>query len=214
MRKIATAIPIVIIILAAAVGLLVAWCRGSTILTTSSPSRTYTVTIAGRKDKPIFPVDYTVRMSVSKAGKSFLSERRVHSGDWLDAPYASLYPNFSWVSDNVLHLYRKQYFEGHPSEVIVRNNLNEPVRFLRLNSYSMYFLFDLESGSETKVLIPPSRGDNTSIYVEGEFSEERKISGVGESFTTNKPSTYYVDITRNGLTITIENPEVSKDRSP
>jgi hypothetical protein len=126
----------------------------------------------------------------------------------MDPSYSLQYPNQSWESENVLHFYDlEDFYEQGPAKIIVRNDSNETLRYLRVVSQSMYLLFDLEAGSPTELLIPAPRWESCYLSVDGEFSSGRGISEV-EEFLTSKPSTYNITVTNDGYTI--ENPHAEK----
>ena len=59
-------------------------------LSTSSPSGTYVVRLAGPKDRPKVPmVSHAVIFSVTKDGEPFLADNVLHSADWLDSSLTS-----------------------------------------------------------------------------------------------------------------------------
>src|ERR1044072_6769910 len=112
-------------------GLWILWVRiaaaSLVFLMTTSPAQTYTVSIAGQKDRPRLPaLVNTVRFSVTKKFETFLVNQYMHSGDWLDPSFAMLYPQHNWASENVLHLFREEYFSGgEPGRLIVKNSSGE-----------------------------------------------------------------------------------------
>lgn len=173
-------------------------------LTTSSPKRTYTVQFAGRQGRPFLPAAVnTVRFSVRKDADVVLSDRYLHSGDWLDPSFAILYPQHDWPSENVLHLYRQEYFtRGAASKVVVRNDSAVAIKYLRVTSDDTHLLFDVEPGSQMELRIPPARGDLRYITVEGEFSDSKPVEEVGENFFIDKqPTTFYINVAGNLPTI-------------
>src|SRR5215213_1569203 len=77
-------------------------------LTTSSPNGTYVVRLFGQKDRPKVPmVSHEVVFSVTREGKALSADNFFHSGDWLDPSFDLIYPQHSWVKENVLHFYRE-----------------------------------------------------------------------------------------------------------
>jgi hypothetical protein len=66
----------------------------SVFLTTTSPSGAYTVNLTGQKERPMWPfVAHTVQFNVLKNNRSILSDKYLHSGDWMDTSYEISFPN-------------------------------------------------------------------------------------------------------------------------
>jgi len=183
------------------VGLWMLWVRiaaaDPVFLTTTSPAQTYTVSIAGQKDRPRFPaIVNTVTFSVTKRSETFLGSQYLHSGDWLDPSFSILYPQHNWPSENVLHFFREEYFSGgEPLRLIVKNSSGETIKYLLVVSHDAHLLFDVQANSKTELKIPPPRGDIFYISVEGQFTDGRAQKRVGQNFIVNKrPATFYVDV--------------------
>jgi len=183
------------------VGLWILWVRiavaSSVFLTTTSPAQTYTVNIAGKKDRPRFPaLVNTVRFSVTKGSETFLVNQYLHSGDWFDPSFAILYPQHNWPNENVLHLFREEYFSGgEPGRLIVKNSSGETIKYLLVISHDAHLLFDVQSNSQIELKVPPPRGDIFYISVEGQFNDARLQKRVGQNFIVNKrPAIFYVDV--------------------
>ncbi|MCA1568078.1 MAG: hypothetical protein LC803_21035 [Acidobacteria bacterium] len=90
-------------------------------LTTSSPGKTYTVSLAGNKDRPHIPaISHEVRFNVLKRTETFLSDDHLFSGDWLDPSFEVLYPQHNWISENVLRFGRAEYFSNGSPHTLKR----------------------------------------------------------------------------------------------
>lgn len=193
-----------------------ATARPQVFLTTSSPGKTYTVHLAGQKDRPHIPaISHKVYFSVLKNSENFLSDKQVHSGDWLDPSFEISYPRHTWVSENVLSFYRNEYFsKGTLNTLTVVNSTNEIIKYLRVISDCMVLLFDIQPKSMTELSIPAPRGNLKWVSVEGEYSEGRSIKKNGVDFVIpDEPSghfTYYIYITGDDLRI--ESPQLEKYR--
>lgn len=180
-------------------------------LTTTSPSETYTVSIAGQKDRPYLPVLVnTVRFSVTKNSETFLVNQYLHSGDWLDPSFAMLYPQYKWANENDLHLFREEYFSGgEPVRLIVKNSSGETIKYLLIDTHDAHLLFDVQSNSQIELKVPPARGDLFYVGVEGQYKDARPLKSFGQDFIVNKkPATLYVDI--NNIGATFESPDWKK----
>jgi hypothetical protein len=174
--------------------------------TTSSPSGTYEVRLTGRQGRPALGLTNEVRFDVLKNGHPFISNAYLHSADSFDLSFEAGYPNHGWLSENILHLYREQYFrKGRPDTLVVTNKTQKTIRYLRVQSIDKFLLFDLETSSSVELSTSPPRGDIKWIGAEGEFSNGQKIELKGVNFKTRQELgsafIYYINITDHGLTI-------------
>jgi hypothetical protein len=186
-----------------------------TFLTTSSPNGTYIVRLTGRKDRPkILFVTHEVFFSVTKNGKEFLSNKYIHSGDWLDASFDSSYPQHAWVNEDRLHFYKQDFFrDGQPETIVVQNKTQKEIPYLRVTSVDAFLLFDIRPGAEFKLIVSGPRADNRWISVEGEFSDRQNIKeSQGFVFDKGKKGPYTYHITLNSDKTTIDSPELEKYR--
>ena len=121
------------------------------VLTTSSPANTYTVTLAGQRDRPKVPLLYhQVRFSVSKSkgAKESLTNKYLHSGDWFDPSFDHLYRQHNWVQENVLQLYNEEFFnDGERENIVVQNKTDKVIEYLRVRSTDTFLLFDIQPGA-------------------------------------------------------------------
>lgn len=180
----------------------------SAFLTTSSPQGTYTISFMGQRGRPLVPlVNHSVSFKVLKGGKPLVSDRDLHSGDWLDPSFDILFPQHAWSNDKTLHLYRDQNRRETPHDsVLVTNTSNSEIEYLIVRSIDTVILLDVTPGSTSQFSVSRARADFKPVFVEGEFRGGRKIS-YGESFDIPKRpefSTYQIKISENG--ISIENP--------
>lgn len=188
--------------------------QSEAFLSTTSPKGTYTVQLTGLKDRPKVPfVSHKVLFSVSKGDKVLLSNEYLHSGDWLDPSFDLSYPEHRWVSDDILHFYRKELFNDDQHEsIVILNKTGETIQYIRVTSVDTLLLFDLRPVSTTTLAVSTPRGDSRWINVEGEFLGGRRIKGNGIGFLFPKdkkgPFAYYVHI--NGNSLTIESPDLEK----
>lgn len=183
-------------------------------LTTSSPKGSYVVSLSGRKDRPKLPmVSHEVSFSVTKDGKASSTNNYLHSGDWLDPSFDILYPQHEWITENVLHFYRKEFFnEGERESILVQNKTTKVIEYLRVTSVDSFLLFDVQPDATITLVISGPRADNRWVTVEGEFSDRQRIKRTGIGFLFAKdakgPFTYQVDINADGLII--ESPGLEK----
>lgn len=187
------------------------------ICSSSSPAGTYTVTLTGQAERPAFPaVVHTVNFHVVKHGQSLITEKYFHSGDWLDPSFSILYQNQTWLSENILHFYREEYFRrGSAGTALITNTSARTIKYLKVVSDNAYLLFDLQPGSTTRITISPARGNLLYISVEGEFSDSVRIEKVGEDFIVQRetpgPVDYYINV--GGMLPSIESPHFEKYRN-
>lgn len=132
---------------------------GPVFLTTTSLEQTYTVSLAGQKDRPHLPaLMSTVSFRVTKRRETFLVHEYLHSGDWFDPSFAILYPEHNWTSENVLHLFRDEYFRsGDPIRLIVKNSSGETIKYPLIVTSDAHLLFDVRSHSQIELKVPPRR---------------------------------------------------------
>jgi hypothetical protein len=172
--------------------------------TTTSPGNTYTVMLTGQKERPLF-FTVEVHFNVLKSGQTFLLDKYLHSGDSEDLSFEVGYPNYHWITENVIQFYREDNFnDGKPDTLIIVNNTDQAIKYAKIETVDKFLIFDLQPGNEIKVLDSPRRGDAKWLGVEGEFYNGIKIGGNGVSLTPPKnssgPYTYYIRITSNGAT--------------
>jgi hypothetical protein len=171
--------------------------------TTPSPGGTYTVELTGQKRRPLFFTN-TVNYHVLKNGQPFIQSTYIHSGDFMDISFELAYPNHRWVSGDTLQLYREQYFnDGRPDTLVVVNRAGQVIKHLKVASQDQFLFFDLQPGTEMKLLNSRPRGDYKGIDVVGEFYDGRRINSE-ETLRPGKelsdPFTYYIYINADGAT--------------
>jgi hypothetical protein len=72
-------------------------------LSTSSPNKTYTVQLTGRKFRPKFPgIEHEARFNLLKGAERVVKNAYVDSYDWFDSDFAEMYPEHKWASESVL----------------------------------------------------------------------------------------------------------------
>lgn len=178
-------------------------------MTTSSPLKTYTLSLTGQKERPLF-FTAEVRFDVLKNGAPFLSNQYLHSGDSEDMSFEMGYPSHRWITEKTIQFYREQYFnDGPPDNLVVVNNTAETIKYTKIESVDKLLLFDLQPGSATKIVTPRPRGDSKWVDVVGEFADGRKIMATNKNLPTQKaltgPSTYYVYIDADRTTLGVRN---------
>ncbi len=171
--------------------------------TTASPGGTYTVKLTGQKQRPFF-FTTTVNYHVLKNGQPFIPSTYIHSGDFMDISFELAYPHHRWMSENILQLYREQYFnDGRPDTLVVINRTGRVIKHLKVASQHQFLFFDLQPGTEMNLLNSRPRGDYKGFNIVGEFYDGRRINSE-EALRPNKelsgPFTYYIYINADGAT--------------
>ena len=125
-----------------------------TFLITSSPDKTYTVSLKGQKTKPIF-FTAEVRYDVSKKGAPMLSNKFLYSADGLDFPFKFSCPNYRWINEQTIQFYREENLrERPPDTVIVVNNTGKTLKLVRIGSNEMVLFFEIQPGSRPRYRVP------------------------------------------------------------
>jgi hypothetical protein len=215
-KKAMVRISLLLTFLIAAVGsvAVMSYIQNDVFLTTSSPKGTYTVHLSGQRDWPKVPFRLNnVFFSVVKDGKKALTNKYLHSGDWLDPSFDHAYPLHNWIRDDVLHFYRKEVLnEAGQERIVIQNRTNTAVQYLLVTSVESFLLFDVQPGAVITLAVPPVPADLRWISAEGEFVEDRKIKRTGADFMLRSgaggPFVYYVYIDEDGLKI--ESPNLQK----
>jgi len=185
-------------------------------VTTTSPKGTYTVRLTGRKDRPRIPfVEHEVRFSVSKGERLFLADKFLHSGDWLDPSFELWFPENSWLSENILQFYKREFrSDGAHESIVVLNKTAETILYLRIVSVDTFLLFDVQPGAASTLAVSAPRTDSRWVSVEGEFSGHRAIKSAEAGFVVaaaqKGPFVYYVYVNEDG--ISIESPDLQKSK--
>jgi hypothetical protein len=136
-----------------------------TFLTTSSPDKTYTVSLRGQKTQPIF-FTAEVRYDVSKNGAPMLSNKFLSSADGLDFPFEFLYPNHRWIDEQTIQFYREENLrERPPDTVVVVNNTGKTLKLVRIGSTEIVLFFEMQPGFKDSIPSSQSKGDRKGLSV-------------------------------------------------
>ena len=179
-----------------------------TFLTTSSPDKTYTVSLKGQKTKPIF-FTAEVRYDVSKKGAPLLSDEFLSSADGLDFPFEFLYPNNRWLNEQTIQFYREENFrETAPDTVIIENNTGKTIKYVLIDSNEIVLFFEMQQGFKNSIPSSQSKGDSKWLIVEGEFADGTSVSEFSDDFDLRgrrEPRTFRVDLRADKTTVEILN---------
>lgn len=148
--------------------LITRFSNNSQFLKTSSPDGTYILKLIGEKDRPLFFTN-EVRFNVEKNNKSFLKNKYLHSADAFDLSFELGYPNYHWFSKNGIQFYNKKEFAKNEKLIlIIFNESEEKIKYLRVQSKDKILLFDIQPQSQTKIFVTGDKNDYLWIEVEGE----------------------------------------------
>jgi hypothetical protein len=181
--------------------------KPSVWLSSSSPSRTYTVELTGNKSRSFY---HAVGFNLIKNGQTLVRNAHAHSGDWMDIIFELAYPQHSWESENVLRFWRgPDAPEKKPDMLLVSNGTGKVIRYLKVNAKDMFLIFDVEPKS-TLELRPSHQSWLGWVECEGEFMDGKRISWKGVNFfhrdTIGEPLKYCVSISDGG--VRIESPQI------
>jgi len=179
-----------------------------TFLITSSPDKTYTVSLRGQKTQPIF-FTAEVRYDVSKKGAPMFSNKFLYSADGLDFPFEYRYPNYRWLNEQTIQFYREENLrERPPDSVIVVNNTGKTIKLVRIESNEIVLFFELEPGFKTSIPSSQSKGDSKWLFVNGEFTDGTSISEFGADLNLKgqgERRTFSVDLRADKTTVEMLN---------
>jgi len=171
------------------IGLVVYWCLDNPTvwLSTVSPNRKYTVELTGDKGRGGLLIDSVVNYNVLKDGNAFVVGRRAHSGDWLDISFELAYPEHAWINDNTLRFWREpdRAKDRRSDLLLVSNNTDKVIRFLRVRTKDMFFVFDIPPNSKARLSF--THDSQNDFWAEGEFEDGSSIE-YGAGFLENKSS--------------------------
>lgn len=180
-------------------------------LSTTSPSKTYTVELSGNKSRPRVPfTEHKTRFNLVRSGQSVVRNAYVDSYDWFDPGFDDSYSVHEWVNESTLR-FARDLLESSKSldSLSIRNNTGKPIRYLKVTARDMLLIFDVPPASIITVSVPRQRWLSW-ITCEGEFVDGQRISQKGVNFfhrdTIQKPLQYCISI--NDRVSTIQSPQV------
>lgn len=188
------------------------FAQETSIATTTSPDKTYVLRLTGQKSRPKVPlIVHSVYFDLFRNNEPLALKRVLHSGFWLDAAFENSYPKHSWVSNSVVMFKRESGDENERDTLILSNNTNKQIRYLRVQAVDLFLLFDLKPKSHTKLSAYPQTSLSW-ITAEGEFDGGDIISKQGTNFSIESeikgPFQYEITVNEDGLRI--ESPQLRK----
>jgi hypothetical protein len=181
------------------------WLDDPTVwLSTVSPNGKYTVELTGDKGRGGFIIYSVVNYNLLKDGIVFVSGRRAHHGDSMDISFELAYPEHAWINDNTLRFWREPNRPKDRSSdlLLVSNNTDKVIRFLRIRTKDMFFVFDIQPRSNVRLSFS-RQWEGNDFWAEGEFDDGSAIE-YGVSFLENgsrEPLGYCMTIDYDRVTI-------------
>ena len=175
-------------------------------LSTTSPNYKYTVELTGDKGRGGFVFYSTVKYNLVVDRELLTKERVVHYGDAMDISFELAYPEHAWIDGNILRFWSNRHpREDNPDTLLISNRTHKVVKFLRIKTWDLFFVFDLQPRSELKIL-STHRSEGQGISVEGQFEDGSLIDyGVGFLENGSRKALGYC-MTIDYQTVTINSP--------
>lgn len=172
-----------LVMLASGVVALVMLGQSRVWFSTSSPKRTYTFELTGKKERPTIPaIEHSARFNLLKNGQHVVTNAYVDSYDWFDSDFGQMYPEHEWVTESILRFgLQVSASEKSSDSLIVSNRTDKSVRYIKITAADMLFVFDLPPHSKTRLSVP-HQGWLSWVAAEGEFGEGRSIPYNGVNF--------------------------------
>lgn len=153
-------------------------------LSSTSPNQKYTVELTGDKGRGglLYAV---VKYNILVNKELVTSDRLLHYGDAMDISFELAYPEHAWIGENTLRFWSNRHrSEDNLDTLLISNKTNKVIRFLRIKTWDMFFVFDVQPRSGLKLSFT-HRSEGKGISVEGEF-EDGSIIDYGVSFPENR----------------------------
>ena len=173
-------------------------------LSSTSPNGKYTVELTGDKGRGGFFIPSRVKYNLLVDGKQLTRDRLVHSGDAMDISFELAYPEHAWIDERTLRFWSNRHRREDQllDTLLISNNTNKKIKFLRIKAWDMFFVFDVQPNSRLKLAFT-HRSEGQGISAEGEF-EDGSLIDYGVGFPENgsrEPLGYCMTIEYNRLTI-------------
>ena len=191
---------------------LVAWAllrKRPVISEIASPNGDLVLRLTGDPTRATTPFrDHSVYFDLSRNAQPVLSNKFLHFGDWLDPSFNDLYTQHRWLSNTTIQFLREAAPEPECDRLVVRNNTDQAISYLRIESRDLFLVFNLDPRSEVRIRPTPQSpqtSDLSWIEVEGEFADNRRIDWKGVNFTIREqkgPFDYHISINAGGAQVT------------
>lgn len=145
-------------------------------LTSTSPNGKYTVELTGDKGRGGILIPSVVKYNILVDGKLLTRDRPVHSGDAMDISFELAYPEHAWIDERTLRFWSNRHRrEDLLDTLLVSNNTGKTIKFLRIKTWDMFFVFDVQPNSKLKLAFT-HRSEGKQISAEGEFEDGSLIN--------------------------------------
>jgi hypothetical protein len=182
--------------------------RPTVWLSTSSPSKAYTVELTGDKGRGGFLIHNVVRFNAIKNGHLLVKDGFVHSGDSFDISFELRFPEHAWLSENVLRFWSNPNYpvRAKPDLLMVSNTTDKRIEYLQIyaDAYDMFLVFDVQPHS-TVTLSFSHQSERPRFNCVGEFQDGSPVI-YERAFTETKldsPLRYCLSIDNNSTKIDI-----------
>ena len=195
-----------VLVVALAAGIIIHWWFAEPVVWLSSrpANQKYTVELTGDKGRGGFLINSVVNYNILIDGKPLIRERLAHQGDWMDISFELAYPEHAWIDDKTLRFWSNRHRrEDNLDTLLVSNSTDKVIRFLRVETWDMFFVFDIQPRSHLKLLFT-HRSEGKGISAEGEFEDGSLIDysvGFLES-GSSEPLGYCMAINYDRVSIT------------
>ena len=140
-------------------------------LSSTSPNGKYTVEMTGDKGRGGIVTYAVVKYNLLVDGKPLTRDRLAHYGDAMDISFELAYPEHAWVDEKTLRFWSNHHRrEDNLDTLVIANNTAKKIKFLRLKTWDLFFVFDIQPNSKLKLDLT-DKSENKHISVEGEFED-------------------------------------------
>jgi len=144
-------------------------------LSSTSPNQKYRIELTGDKGRGGVFSYAVVNYDVIVNGEMLTRDRPLHYGDFMDISFELAYPEHAWIAANTLRFWSPQdRREDKLDTLLITNSTEKVIRFLRVKSWDMFFVFDIQPRSQVKLSFT-HRSEGKGISVEGEFDDHSMI---------------------------------------
>jgi len=99
----------------------------------------------------------------------------------MDISFELAYPEHAWINKNTLRFWRNPDRPGYSrlDTLLISNNTDKVIRFLRIRTNDMFFVFDVQPHSQLSLSFS-QQSEGNDIWTEGEFEDGSRFEhGVG-----------------------------------
>lgn len=140
------------------------------VFKTSSPDGVYDVILV--RYNSFVGGESLFRFDVKKGGKPWLSRKYLIGYD-SEMEFSDVYQSRGWISNRILAFKAKTSAgEGRESEIIrVQNKSGKKLSYLRVRSWDIALIFDLENDESVDIEVPYYYGGLSWVEAQGEFDD-------------------------------------------